>query len=380
MDNIPTNNIFKKLDKTTLLRFRELYFSALILNDSLSHYHDGKHYQLNVICGQLRSILIEKSSGNRPLLFQILSLIMKKPKVYATQENDRGRPSKLITLNDLSLYNTKSSISPKKELIEYDLGEFLELTALSYEKLNISISKLMTDYSNNFGGSHYSQKVPNYIVRFSNIFIYDQNALEHVIFQYVNTIKDFVYEVIRSTLELDYFVNLELNENKTNNDVCLLNYNLKGSPNGFGLFLNEEDQIKFKIIDSLGNTKTFKVDAKQYYNKRILFNLELSVDQKYNTNIKVFINNDKVTSFNIVDPFIFVNELHNNVFYINSFNGENQDYSFKIGDLFYFNEIKNIGEKSDIFHHCKKIESFRTVKRNEIGKKEIGEMRFNFYQ
>ena len=380
MGNIPTNNIFKKLDKTTLLRFRELYFSALIINDSLSHYYDGRHYQLNVICGQLRSILFEKSSGNHPLLLQILSLIMKKPKVYASQENERGRPSKLITLNDLSLYKTKSSIAPNKELNEYHLEEFLELTALSYNKLKIPISQLITDYSNNFGGSHYSQKVPNYIVRFSNIFIYGQNALEHVIIQNVDTIKDFIFEIIRSTLELDYFVNLKLEDNKTNNDVCLLNYKLKGNSNGFGLYLSAEDKLKFEISDSLGNIKYYNFDAEQYYDKRILFNLELSVNQKYNTSIKVFINNDKIISFNIEEPFIFLNELHNHVFYINSFKGENQNYNFKIGDLFYFNETKNIGEKSDIFHHCKKLESFRTVERNEIGKKEIGEMRLNFYQ
>ncbi|WP_093241785.1 hypothetical protein [Psychroflexus halocasei] len=121
------------------------------------------------------------------------------------------------------------------------------------------------------------------------------------------------------------------------------------------------------------------IDMKENFNKHLLFNLEISINSSFETIIKLYINNECLKSEVISKPIIFINELHNHEFYLNKKRKEQpQDYSFKAGDLFYFNEINHIGKKSDIFGHCKNLKSMKTIQENNFGYKKANDTKIYF--
>lgn len=372
---LQTNDIFRKLKKDTLFRFHELYFSIRIINDSIHLFNNGNHYQINVICGQLRSLLFENSSGLKPLLFEILELVDKKPLIYARETS----ASKLISINDLSLYFIQSSTKEQKDYIQYTIDQFLNLNAVKFNKIKLPLSKLVTEYSNNYGGSHFSDKVPSYIIQLRNISLNGLNTIEYVISKQTRTLYDYSFEVLRSTIELDFFINLELTQNTSENDISIINYSLPYNNNGFSVNLSSKNEIDINIYDSLGNRLEYLIDAKEHFNKHLLFNLEVSINSDFETITKIYINNKCLKSEVISKPFIFINELHNHELHLNKKpQGEFQDYSFKAGDLFYFNEISHIGKKSEIWVHFKGLKSMKKIRENEYGFKKSRESQISF--
>ncbi|SEA25873.1 hypothetical protein [Psychroflexus halocasei] len=220
VNHLETNDIFRELKKDTLFRFHELYYSLRIINDGIKLFDDGSHYQLNVICGQLRSLFFENSSGLKPLLIEIINLVDKKPFIYA-KETEAER---FVTINKLNLYLINSSINHQKDYRKYTLDEFLQLSAVTLNEIKLPLSKVVSKYSNTFGGSHYSDKIPKYIIQLMSIKFNGLNSIEYVIAKQTRTLYNYGYEVLRSTIDLDFFINLKLKENNSGEDLSIINY------------------------------------------------------------------------------------------------------------------------------------------------------------
>ncbi len=314
------------IPKSATQRIFELNQSLRIINDSIELIEKGSNHQILVLYGQLRSILTEKAKATKALLFDVSEILKKPLEIYYQPLSEIPIDQEKIIFQTMVIDISTKRSNRKQHLI--DLKNFLDVTALKYNGRAYSIRNLIDLLANKMGGSHYSSKIPKKDSELISLGIFgvkemikagipNFEILNSIILSVSKCIFELGSDLIRRCVQFEFYLQLYIPDQKVDSETFLIDLFSEDGSLRVALFLDRDLKICILITDFLGRTFSLNTEVMSSTDSFSTMALFLSVDEKLQTRIDLFLDKLKVFSFSIVQIFLFLNEFRSFKMYLN---------------------------------------------------------------
>jgi hypothetical protein len=156
-----SNDRLQPVEKSFGTRIVELMQSLQVLRDSIGAVHAGKGYQMIPIYSQMRALLTDKASQNKPLLFEIAKKLDEKLEFYAMPSpagdtlHVEGKEKVLAHMSGFPVGLHQSL--PLQELVT--MKAFIDRPLYLLRDRTHTCRKIIQLFATKAGGSHYAGKV-----------------------------------------------------------------------------------------------------------------------------------------------------------------------------------------------------------------------------
>jgi len=346
----------EKLKKAPIVRYNELFKSLCIIRDSIDMVYNGKIHQLIPLYGQLRSLLIDNSKKNIPLLKEMASISGVELTVYYFGFND----SKIIEKKPLYEMNNIITLDQEfdsQELI--NIFDIIDQTVVNVSDNTYSYRELIKILAEKSGGAHYATQIEQHVAELfssDNIKINGLSPNETFILKLSEIISNLGLKIIRKYNTLQFLFSFQLLDLKLNNECVLFDYYLPNTQLRLQIFISSELRLGITIIDLNGICQSFISDNYQIeYNKFSLAEIGFSTKDDLLNEIVIIVNNELHLSETTAIPLLIINEIQNVDFYMNrTIENENAGCNIAHGSLQIFDEILD--------ENTRRVEIFQLVK------------------
>lgn len=158
-----TDERFQSIEKPFGTRIVELMQSLQVLRDSISAVRAGKPYQMIPIYGQMRALLTDRASNNKPLLFYIAEKLGVGLQMYAMPTAGEsplpaGLSDKLVEHFAGMPVGLHQSL-PRQSLVE--MADFLDKPLYLRKDRTHTPRALIQLLATKAGGAHYAGRITN---------------------------------------------------------------------------------------------------------------------------------------------------------------------------------------------------------------------------
>ena len=294
---------YLKIPKTLNYRIHELIQSLSIIYDCLKLYKNGKSHHFIPIFGQLRSLLIEKSKKNKPLLIDIANILKIELKLYILKIE---LPNNLKYLEDNIAFSISGSpFTLKKELenqIEISMGKFLDYPMVNFNKKSISVKEILSYLANNIGGSHYSPSLPKDFIDILFLKLNNTPILYNFIEQLTRIVLEIGIDLLKKITDFEIHITIFIPSQKLElNDMYILDYKYVQSNMRISVGLNKNKELFFRITDDY--QKTVEITSEIQFDEYLYLSFSISILDSLKTKIAIY-KNDQILSEKIVNKLI----------------------------------------------------------------------------
>jgi hypothetical protein len=346
-----TNTPFEHLDKPKVEQIKDLYHSLRIVSDSLTQVRKNNYYHIGVIYTQLRALLIDKNKdkGTTPLLFLIAEYFDYPLEFYSMPSIELPGLFSISGGMPLSINKTE------KNQIKTTLSDYLKTNALMIKNQNIRVETLISHLANKYGGAHYSNKVPKYLVELSNFKIGSDKFFDNYIIQLAEHCLNLGVNLLKRITDFNIYLYIYLPKNEPKTEQILIDFKHPFSNNRISIIFSQ-NKFHFLFTDTIGRQFITYINELILPDKLYVISLSHFLNKKFNSEFEICFN-EKVFIKEIDDnPYLFVNELINYERCFNrSINKQNDDFEF--GLIYYgysgieldqFEKLKNLKTITDL--------------------------------
>lgn len=348
------------LPKPLSHRMQELIQSLLVLRDCMSEIRSGKSHHFIPIYGQLRSLLIEKSKKNKPLLIDLASILNQSMDIWCTRSagpDSFPMPAEwkaAMKFNVSGFPVTVHQQFPSQTLISME--KFLDHKILYYNEQHYKTSEIIAYFANYAGGSHYATNIKKDFAEILSFGLNGQPALTNFLLQIAEVTYELGLRLLKRLNDIEIHLAAFIPEQEIEANKYLYDTEYPNSPARASIILRNDKSIVF-FVSGINNfnvqvTTNRLIDfTKPHY---FVFLHEL--DRNLNSKMSIIVDGEKYGDTTHPFPCMFINELQSHETYHNrSTKEDNTGAKFAMFSLAITDPEGSITDRSKIFIHFSKL-------------------------
>lgn len=235
------------------------------------------------------------------------------------------------------------------------------MTRTTFKQRKFNAETIIKGLANHYGGAHYASKVPKYLSDLLSFGMNNQPALDNLILQVAELVFNLGVKLLKSITDIELYYTFYLSEKKIKEEVYLFDYKLPNNNNRLSLILNQGN-LHLLIIDNIGYKNVLSLNRLIEYHKLQLINITIRTTPKFQTEIKIFIDENLIEELIIENPIFMINELSlYDCYYNRQIEKTEQNYEFGIGEIIAFGKIINHLDKIRLFKYFELKENNKVI-------------------
>lgn len=181
----------------------------------------------------------------------------------------------------------------EKNQIKTNLIDYLKATALMINNRKIRVETLISHLANKFGGAHYSNKVPKYLVELSNFKIGSNKLFDNYIIQLAEHCLNLGVQVLKKITDFDILLYIYLLKNEPKSEQFLIDFKHPYSNSRISILFHQ-NKFRFIVIDTIGRQFSVCINEVIPPNHFYLINFSHFINEKFNSEFTIYINGKNI--------------------------------------------------------------------------------------
>lgn len=323
-------------EKTFALKVIETLDGLQLLRDAAEAVKNGKLYQLAVLSGQMRSLLIDKSGGaERRLLY-----IAEKLDVPLTMYCMRGVDDPSFPLSPKPKFWVASPLITGERQFEgqreLTFDQVLLEPFVLYDDVEYSAKTIIEWFANKAGGSHYSGSMPSQFAEMLTLKLGNIDPLRQILLQLAEATLVAGRKLLRAAVQHELHLLLAV-PSRPKSDVFLIDAAYPGSPMRMSILLDGRGTPVVRLVGIDGSWINLVGNRLVTWENVRHLHVSVSVDDDLYTRADLHLDGESLGAVILRGPLFLVPEWEDyEVFHNKSVDGELQDFSFGLCELLLF--------------------------------------------
>lgn len=321
-----------EIEKGFALKIIETLDGLQLLRDAVVAVKEGKLYQLPVLSGQMRSLLIDRAGGSERRLFYIAERLNVPLNMYCM----RGVDDPDFPISDPDLWVSGFPITGERQLEnqrELTFDQILSEPFILYRGVRYSPRTIIEWFANKAGGAHYSGTMPKHFAEMLTLNFEGIDVMRQLLLQLAEATIVVAQKVLRAAIQQELHILIAV-PSRPKGVVYLVDAAYPESMMRLSIMLDERATPVVQMTGIDGSYINLMGDRFISWDQMRHLHLSVSIDGFLKTHAELQLDGEIIGVATLPGPLFLSSDWGPyDVFHNKSVDGGAQDFEFALGGV-----------------------------------------------